>query len=237
MMKRRSPLRIIRAFLHPLCVGLVLFAGLTLWACSYFFGAGGDMHRLKLRLFIDGAAQSHRFDAGSNHDGAFLRNLNLKGSYFPGVALRKARLSGAQLDKAVFDRCDLAGAELRNASLRQAALRTCRLEGADLREADLTGADLSGCDLRFALLAGARLFAADLAQADLGHAVGLSLAELRGARNWHLAAYDADTAASIAEHFQQAGLSVPEFASWNDWLREQKKPAVTREGPPPQGPP
>ncbi len=236
-MERSSPLRILRVFLHPWCIALFLCAGLLLGAWGYFLGTGGDMHRLKLRLFIDGAAQNHRFDAGSNHDGVFLRDLNLKGSHFPGVALRKARLGGAQLDKAVFESCDLTGADLRNAGLRQAALRMCRLEGADLREADLSDADLSGSSLEFALLEGATLRGADLAHADLSHAVGLPLGELQNARNWQLAAYDENTARSIAERFQQEGLSVPAFASWSDWLREQRKPAVTREDPLPQGPP
>ncbi|HNS00372.1 MAG TPA: pentapeptide repeat-containing protein [Planctomycetota bacterium] len=237
MLRSNSTLRILRVVFNPWLLALALGAGLAFAAANFFFGTNGDLHRLKLRLFVDGAAPRHRFDAGSNHDGVFLRNLNLRGSYFPGVTLRNARLGEAQLDKAVFERCDLRGAELRNAVLRQAVLRACRLEGADLREADLTGADLSGCSLRSALLAGAKLDGADLAHADLHNAVGLSLDELPEARNWHLAAYDADTALSIAKHFQQAGLAVTEFASWNDWLVEQKKPAVTHEGGVPQGPP
>jgi hypothetical protein len=226
-MQRNPALAIVRFVLHPWSLGLVLLATLLWGAGSYFFGANGDAHRLKLKVFIDGAAPGHRFDAGSNHTGIVLTGLNLKGAYFPKVRLRRAHLAEVQLAKAVFEGCDLAGADLKSADAKQAKLLMCRLEGADLREADLTDADLTGSSLKQALLAGAKLKGANLASVDLTGAVGLPLQDLRTALNWHLAIYDEGTARTIAETFQKAGIAVPSFATWDAWILEQKKLTVT----------
>ena len=228
-MDRTPALAILRFVLQPWCILLLISVALGWGTYGYFFGENGDLHRLRLRLYVDGAAPNHRFDAGSNHPGANLSGITLTGAYFPKVRLVKARLADARLSKAIFEGCDLAGANMTSIEARQAKFLMCRLDGADMREADLAGADLSGSSLRLALLAGARLKGANLARTDMTGAVGVPLADLSATSNWHLAVYDEGTARTIAESFQRAGVAVPGFPSWDAWIVEQKKLAITEE--------
>jgi uncharacterized protein YjbI with pentapeptide repeats len=66
----------------------------------------------------------------------------------------------------------------------------CNLKGADLR-LNLEGADLRGTDLRGADLKGANLKQADLENADLSNAKNLTSNQVKQAKNWKKAKYDA----------------------------------------------
>jgi uncharacterized protein YjbI with pentapeptide repeats len=67
----------------------------------------------------------------------------------------------------------------------------CNLKGADLR-LNLEGADLRGTDLRGADFKGANLKQADLENADLSNAKNLTSEQVKKAKNWKKAKYDAE---------------------------------------------
>ncbi len=91
--------------------------------------------------------------------------------------LSQSNLSGAKLDGA-----KLLRANLRNANLRNADLRGSRLKDADLRNADLRNADLRNANLNFVNLRGANLKGAE----------GITLDQIKQAKNWQEARYDPD---------------------------------------------
>ena len=90
-----------------------------------------------------------------------------------------ANLQGADLGGANLQGADLFGAKLQKADLRGASLQEADLGGAKLQEADLGGANLQGANLDFA----------DLQGADLINAIGLTMLQVKMARNWELAFY------------------------------------------------
>ncbi len=96
----------------------------------------------------------------------------------------RADLLGANLQEA-----DLFGANLQKADLLGANLQGADLGGANLQEANLFGANLQGADLEEANLQGANLDFADLQGADLINAIGLTMLQVKMARNWELAFY------------------------------------------------
>jgi len=216
-----------RPFLRRLVfAAAVLGLGGGLWWT--FFARGGDLRYLKLRVLIDGAAPRHRFHRGSDLKGVDFSELNLRWSVFPETILDDADFRDGRLRGALFEHCSLRRANFRIAELRGARFEECCLEGADLRGADLIRADLSGSRLKFALLAGADLRGADLAGADLSGVVGVSVAQLRRCRNWHRALYDEDMAAAIRNELPVTEIRARGFASWDDWDREQRKLALSR---------
>ena len=121
---------------------------------------------------------------------ADLSDAQLQGADLGEAQLQKANLVGAQLQKAI-----LLKAQLQEAILRWANLQEANLERAELKKVNLGGANLKGARLVKAQLQQARLFEAQLQQADLSFADlrgadGLSLGQLKKARNWVLAYYD-----------------------------------------------
>ena len=232
--KRRRP-RVRLIISAAAVLGLVGALGWT------FFGPGGDLRSLRLRILMDGADPRHRFHRGSDLRGVDFSELDLRWSVFPETVLDGADFRDARLRGARFERCSLRGVKFRNAELRGARFRKCLLEGADLRNVDLIRADLGGSRLRFALLAGADLRGADLVEADLTGVVGLSAAALRRCRNWPRALYDRDMVSTIRNELPLAEIKAYGFASWEDWVREQRKLALSQNGldreiSPPPGP-
>ena len=96
----------------------------------------------------------------------------------------RADLLGANLQEA-----NLFGANLQKADLLGANLQEADLGGASLQEANLFGANLQGADLEEANLQGANLDFTDLQGADLINAIGLTMLQVKMARNWELAFY------------------------------------------------
>ena len=184
-MSRRRLIRALRTGALTAVLGGV--AVLSLWV---FYGPGGDLRRLKLRILLDGAAPGHVFQPGGDLRGKDFSDLTLRGACFTEADLRGARFMKCRLRFARFERCDLRGVDFRKAELCRAQFSQCALDGADLQKADLRGASLRFCSLRFALLAGARLNQADLKGADLRGTVGLTAAQVLGARNWREAKFD-----------------------------------------------
>lgn len=101
------------------------------------------------------------------------RSCSLAGIDFKGM-----RLNGLDFSGANFSGCDLRGAEMRYCDLSGAALRNAFLRGADLRYARMDNADFGN----------AMLTASDLREAN-----GLSLVQLRSARNLYKAKMDSET--------------------------------------------
>jgi len=153
----------------------------------------------------------------ANLSGANLKGANFVKTYMPQSNLLKADLSQANLSEANIAGSDLSGADLKGAQLVKTYMPRVQLKDADLSqanlsEADITGSDLSGADLKGAQLVKTymprvQLKDADLSQANLSEAYidgsDLSGANLQGAKNlnpdqikraknWEKAKYDAD---------------------------------------------
>lgn len=105
------------------------------------------------------------------------------------VDLERAVLENANLEDANLRGANLREARLRSAKLINSNLQTARLENANIREADLRGASLRGALLNNAQLDLANLENADLKDAVLLDATGLTVAQLKRARNWEKATY------------------------------------------------
>ncbi len=112
-------------------------------------------------------------------------NAHLEGINLPNAILWNVNLSGANLSSATLNGADIHGASLTSATLN----------GATLTDADLSGADLSSATLTYANFAGAyltdtNLEGADLEGADLREVEGLTIDQIKAAKNWELAKYD-----------------------------------------------
>jgi hypothetical protein len=110
------------------------------------------------------AIQSGRRNFGS----CSLIGMDFKDMRLYGLNFKGANLSGCDLRGADMRYCDLSGAVLRNAFLRGADLRYARVESTDFGDAMLTASDLR-------------------------EAVGLSLYQLRSARNLYKTKLDSET--------------------------------------------
>lgn len=215
---------------YPFVVGsiLVLIVGGALFGLGWaFLGPGGDLRLLKVRVLMDGSAPGHTFSHGSRLEGESFAELNLRGAEFPGVRAEQADFHQTKLRGAKFTACKLDRANFRHADLLGARFPRSSLEGADLRGADLSRADLSEASLRFALLAHANLSGANLEGADLTGVVGLTVDMVRRCANWHLALYDEETAQEIRSGAPLKELQARGFATWDDWLNEQRRLAIT----------
>jgi len=109
-------------------------------------------------------------------------------------ALLSGNLERAVLDNANLEDANLSGANLREARLRNANMVNCslqlaQLETANLREADLRGANLQGARLNNAQLDLANLENANVKDAVFLDATGLTVAQIKRARNWEKATY------------------------------------------------
>ena len=126
---------------------------------------------------------------GADFQAAYLQGAEFFQSTLPGVTIkfgkcrdasfREAELRGANLEEA-----DFRGANLVAADLREASFRYTKLAGANLSEADLRGAQFALADLTGAQLRGANLEAVDFRQS-----AGLTLPQVRLAKNWRLALF------------------------------------------------
>jgi uncharacterized protein YjbI with pentapeptide repeats len=119
--------------------------------------------------------------------GAYLTDIDFRGTYLAGahleeVNLERAELQGADLSGTFLSGADLSGADLTDADLsnaeglwqkgtylwnRGAGLNDADLSNANLSGADLTNANLSGADLINANLSGANLKGADVTEEQL----------------------------------------------------------------------
>lgn len=149
--------------------------------------------------------------AGVNLPEVYLQGINLQGANLIAADLRGADLVRANLSHANLSRANLSHAILIDANLSYANLSVSDLSGAilgiadlsntDLTDADLSDANLSGADLDRALLHDASFYGADLSNADLHRAdlyhtdfrqaKNLTLKQVKSARNWEHAIYDA----------------------------------------------
>ncbi len=123
----------------------------------------------------------------ANLQKAILRGANLQGAILLLANLQKAILRGANLQKAFLGGANLQGANLDGANL----------QGADLTEANLQGAypifaNLQGAVLLWANLQEAYLYEANLQGATLVGAKGLTVSQVKKAKNWDLAFYSDD---------------------------------------------
>ncbi len=73
-----------------------------------------------------------------------------------------------------------------------ADLKGVNLQGATLAQVDLSGANLAGVDLSQAVLIDTNLSNTNLEGANLTGAIGLTPSQLKAAKNWDKAKYDAD---------------------------------------------
>lgn len=105
----------------------------------------------------------------ANLERAVLENANLEDSNLRGVNLREARL--------------------RNANMANCSLQLAQLETANMREANLRGANLRGAHLNNAQLDLANFENADIKEAVFLDATGLTVTQIKRARNWEKAIY------------------------------------------------
>ncbi len=140
-------------------------------------------------------------------EGACLQEANLEHAHIEQANLKDAVLYAANLEGATATRANLEGANLTKANLEGANLTRVNLEAARLWEANLEGANLLGANLGGAslveanlngtILDGAKLEVADLRAAKLEGALGLTIEQVKAAKKWELAHYDADFAAEL----------------------------------------
>ncbi|WP_192843614.1 pentapeptide repeat-containing protein [Leptolyngbya sp. NIES-2104] len=128
---------------------------------------------------------------------ADLRNTNLTGANLSNVNLQEATLRKAELSLARFFNSKLYSATLDEANLTGAVFIDADLTGAsfigaNLNMADFTGADLSKVCFDMANLNRAKFRRANLFNASLKNAQGLTLDQIKTARNWEKADYDED---------------------------------------------
>ncbi len=179
--------------------------------------SGGRIDALQ-DLNRDGVTLARLAAPGANLRDIILPNADLHGVDFSGADLRYANLTRATLFEANLQATDLGFANLTGAHLDTANLTGANLGSANLTRAifgshasdidnpaNLTGArleiaDLTGADLRYANLTRANLtranltgtsfLDANLTTADFQHAKGLSVDQIKKAKNWELAIYD-----------------------------------------------
>jgi BTB/POZ domain-containing protein KCTD9 len=135
-----------------------------------------------------------------NAKDADLRKVDLVGadlieSNLQNANLEEANLSEARLEFAELQNANLQRAKLCKAGLLDAHLQSAQLGGATLTQTILKGANLQDATLQFANLADADLTGANLMRTDL---TGINLTganlqpqQVKRARNWQLALYDA----------------------------------------------
>ena len=78
-----------------------------------------------------------------------------------------------------------------------ANLQGVNLRGSTLAQVDLSGANLAGADLSQALLIDTNLSNTNLERANLIGAIGLNPSQIKAAKNWDKAKYDADFSAEL----------------------------------------
>ncbi len=139
---------------------------------------------------IEAAAQVDRetFPAGevpvmTDLNKTDLRGAMLAGADFHHVSLSHADLTGATLLKANLEDSFLIGSNLSKVDLSNARLHDAKLFDVNLRDANLSGADLSCAVLVYADLTGADLSNAIFIRDGVHQTVGLTLDQLRKARN------------------------------------------------------
>jgi BTB/POZ domain-containing protein KCTD9 len=143
---------------------------------------GVDLHKARL---------THACLDESDLSGAALYQANLAKTSLAKANLEVASVEFANLETADLNRANLKGCGLLGANLKQANLRSVDLTDADLRHADLTEATLSQADLRGADLAFTKFMDADLTETDFRGVRNLEPDQVKHAKNWWLAKYDA----------------------------------------------
>ena len=113
----------------------------------------------------------------ANLSGANLKGANFVKNYMPRSNLLKANLSEANLSEANIDGADLSGADLKGAQLVKTFMPGVQLKDADLSQANLSEAYMDRADLSGANLQGAK---------------NLNPDQVKRAKNWEKAKYDAD---------------------------------------------
>ena len=113
---------------------------------------------------------------------ADLRGANLANAYLYDADFQQADLRGA-----ILVRSTLVGANLCKANLSGAVLEHAYLNQSDLSSANLTGACLQEADLQCALMMKATLVNATLAAAEMTESEGLTVLQLKAAKDSHLA--------------------------------------------------
>jgi len=178
-----------------------------------------------------------------NLAGADICRANLRGAVLRKAKLSNVNLMGADLRGANLEGIDLAEANLANTTLgsdtqvklfgeafqfqphtnlRGANLTFTNLRSADLSDADLMGADLLGADLR----------ATNLRNANLAEVKNLTQEQVKKARNWSLAHYDADLCSALKitttqrnsknfSDFVRIGLQSNKQRSMKKWFRSK----------------
>lgn len=149
----------------------------------------------------------------ANLSQAFLRKVNLRDArllkatmiktQFRSVIWQGADLSMANLEFADLMQEDLSAVEMYLTTLSNAKMRDAIFRGADLRQSDLISADLVRADFQAAKLDGtnfsfARLDGAKFSEAtfnnktNFAYATGLDPNEIKNAKNWEQAQFDAE---------------------------------------------
>lgn len=128
--------------------------------------------------------------------GAFAKLGKLIGAKLCDSDLTRADLSSANLQNADLSRAILSRANLGSADLRDATLVRARMKSANLSHAIMNGANLQNADLENAWLIKAsvrnvRFDGANLKKTDLRGAKDLIVEQIKAAKNWQLAIYDA----------------------------------------------
>lgn len=112
----------------------------------------------------------------------YLNHADLRGMAFFEDDFSKVRFHRSDLREANFYRANLGQARFWKANLAEANLSKANLREAILEEANLRGANLTDC-----ILTGA-----DLQQANLEGVIGLTVQQIKSAKNWQSATYDPD---------------------------------------------
>lgn len=163
---------------------------LSALGAAYLIAPGNNLAKANFRQAdLRGANLSQASLRGANLIDADLSEANLTGVDLTGILYspRTQFPAGINPTAAAAARLIAPAADLQQAVLTQVDLSRLSLRNANLAGADLTGADLTDVDLTDA----------DLNNADLRGAIGLTPQQLKQARNWETARYDAEVRSQL----------------------------------------
>jgi uncharacterized protein YjbI with pentapeptide repeats len=147
---------------------------------------GLDRAKLLRRKFLEAYKSGQRNFANQDLSGIDLSGSSLYQVNLSASNLNQSNLVAANLRKASLIRTNFCGADLGSTNFTDAILFSTNLRDANLRNACLFGSDLRVADFQNADLQDADLFGA-----DLNNALNLTANQIKSARNWQQAKYDA----------------------------------------------
>jgi uncharacterized protein YjbI with pentapeptide repeats len=165
--------------------------------------SNSNLHKIELKganlkkFNLQGANLEQANLGGANLEDADLRGANLKEAILKGACLKGALLNCANLEDADLQEANLENAKLFNTNLKKANLKKANLKKANLPSAKFQEANLEEANLEEANLEEANLKKAYLKEANLKKAKKLTPKQVKEAKIWGKAKYDAEFSSEL----------------------------------------